>query len=911
MSFKGDLNTISLADLLHTISISQKEGTLIVIDGENKKLIYFTQEGVSLISSGKRKSPRIGEILVKSGKITEGQLEQVLDQQKSSGKKTGEILISSGLVTEPDISSAVKSQIEEEFYDLFCWDHASFEFVEGPPSDDHMSQDFVPHSLTLDVNALLAGAAHRLDEWHQFHSVIPDTKAVFVFTSGEAPILPDEAEKGLQEIVELIDGKRTVEDIIAQSGLTRFDACRYVYMLFAQKLLKNSGFIQSTSEEKAKIAKLEAPRIDVHHEIAQLLEQAAKLPPKDTKRLIPIYQKILQLDPNRVSVKIKLDKVLKEKKKAFRRLIIRMIILLPVLVLVTAGAYAVKFELDVRKDFQNVKNNAAYHVGRDDLVLAKESYDKFVKEHPYNLITKEATRCAADIQSKINARQRQAEDNYKKEIEAITSAFDEMAVHENEFTAEQLIQGYDEFAKQAKVKDALNLYADILKKKEKLLNFIAEADKFYQEGVAFEQNGDFEKAIQLYMLILKSYSRSPHASGINFMIKIESTPPGADIYINEQKTAVTPFIMRYKPGSFFNVSIYRRGFETYTTAVDSRNYMNKEMPLVHLNHRLVKTMKWKFETQGVIYSRPVEKNGILYFGSRDGSLYALDIQAQKDAWVLSTPTTADIESSPAIFDNNIYIGCNDSYLYSVNIQTKSFEWNFKTQLFVKSAPLISPNGKVLYIGSSDGKVYAIDAKAGATVYWQTPLGASVTAQPLLYSNTIFVGTESGKICALNAVSGDIIWTSKNTAGSFVSSPAISDNVLYAGSTNGILYAINIADGSVLWTFKANGAIYSMPVFHKGLVIISSTESKVFAVNTMTQLEQWRIPLSGSVVSSGSIDNGVYYTGCEDGALYAVDCDNAIILWSYKTEAPIHAAPLVTGEHVFIGSDDKCMYVLEK
>ena len=78
--FRGDLSTLGLADIFQTLSNSQKEGTLVVGDGESRKCIYFGKEGLSLLSLGSRKGLRICDLLLKAGKISPDQLKDLLEQ---------------------------------------------------------------------------------------------------------------------------------------------------------------------------------------------------------------------------------------------------------------------------------------------------------------------------------------------------------------------------------------------------------------------------------------------------------------------------------------------------------------------------------------------------------------------------------------------------------------------------------------------------------------------------------------------------------------------------------------------------------------------------------------------------------------------------------------------------------------
>ena len=65
-------------------------------------------------------------------------------------------------------------------------------------------------------------------------------------------------------------------------------------------------------------------------------------------------------------------------------------------------------------------------------------------------------------------------------------------------------------------------------------------------------------------------------------------------------------------------------------------------------------------------------------------------------------------SSPAIANGVVYIGSNDNNLYALNANTGAKLWSYTTGNWVVSSPVVS-NG-VLYVGSADGNVYAFGLK---------------------------------------------------------------------------------------------------------------------------------------------------------------------------------------------------------
>ncbi|HZN63643.1 MAG TPA: PQQ-binding-like beta-propeller repeat protein, partial [Planctomycetota bacterium] len=232
MALKGDLSTIGLGEVFQMISMSQKEGTLVVQDGESRKAIYFGKEGVQLLSTGRRKGFRIGDILVRAGKISQEKLKEVLDRQKTSKRLLGEELVNSGHVTRKDIQDVVRAQIEEEIYDLFLWKRAAFEFIEGAPVEELRDPDSHVIRLSFDLNMLLLEAVRRTDEWTRINMRIPSMDCVFQFENPETR--HQEIASGTAEakmVLERIDGRTSIHDILEMTLRPRFEVCHLIMEL--------------------------------------------------------------------------------------------------------------------------------------------------------------------------------------------------------------------------------------------------------------------------------------------------------------------------------------------------------------------------------------------------------------------------------------------------------------------------------------------------------------------------------------------------------------------------------------------------------------------------------------------------------------------------------------------------------
>ena len=75
--------------------------------------------------------------------------------------------------------------------------------------------------------------------------------------------------------------------------------------------------------------------------------------------------------------------------------------------------------------------------------------------------------------------------------------------------------------------------------------------------------------------------------------------------------------------------------------------------------------KWKFKTGKANYLSPVVSEGVVYFGSDDEHLYALDRQTGEIKWKFKAENR--VYSSPAISESVVYF-CSGYHLYSVDIE---------------------------------------------------------------------------------------------------------------------------------------------------------------------------------------------------------------------------------------------------
>jgi tetratricopeptide (TPR) repeat protein len=234
MAIKGSLKEASLPDVLQLLALGKKTGCLAVADRQNFGYVFFDEGRICYASIVNRRD-RIGDLLVKNGRISPEQLDQAIHlQEQRRESKLGELLVEIGAVTRQDLEEYMRIQIEEAVYYLFTWTQGTFNFEAGVRPD----QDFL---VRINPESLLLEGARRVDEWSLIEKKIPSFDLVFAVDREHV----DEAEVSLEPAQErllgLIDGQRDVQRLIDDSGLVEFEVGKALFGLITAGFVRRVG----------------------------------------------------------------------------------------------------------------------------------------------------------------------------------------------------------------------------------------------------------------------------------------------------------------------------------------------------------------------------------------------------------------------------------------------------------------------------------------------------------------------------------------------------------------------------------------------------------------------------------------------------------------------------------------------
>jgi len=281
MAIKGSLKEASLPDVIQLLFLGRRTGCLALADQHNFGTIYL-DEGQIVYASIVNRRDRLGDILLRKGRISADQLEKAIEAQDGDRQhKLGEILVGLDILSRAELEEYMQLQIEEAVYYLFTWTSGTFNFEAGVRPE---REDFL---VRISPEALLLEGARRVDEWSLIEKKIPSFDLIFSVDhqhiSQSAPTLSAEQ----QRLLRLIDGTRDVRQLIDDSGMVEFEVGKALYGLIT------AGFAHRVATSTAAAPKVNESRVDEHRNLGVAFYKAGML-----EEALREFRRVLELRPS-------------------------------------------------------------------------------------------------------------------------------------------------------------------------------------------------------------------------------------------------------------------------------------------------------------------------------------------------------------------------------------------------------------------------------------------------------------------------------------------------------------------------------------------------------------------------------------------------------------------------------------
>ena len=230
-AFKGNLRDFVFAEILIGISRSSGTGILEIKKGSLARNI-FIDKGDVIFASSSDKNDRLGERLVKKGKITLLEYDNASHLLRKTGKKLGKILVELGYLSPSELYQEVHQQIEDIIISHFQWEEGEFEFKEGPfPSDE-----VIP--LKISTANIIYRGVKKIDNFELIKQTCPSADDILNASHNPVRIFQslnlDDTDK---KILSYINGIYPLKTILSLSPSPNFETLKTLSALMSIGLI--------------------------------------------------------------------------------------------------------------------------------------------------------------------------------------------------------------------------------------------------------------------------------------------------------------------------------------------------------------------------------------------------------------------------------------------------------------------------------------------------------------------------------------------------------------------------------------------------------------------------------------------------------------------------------------------------
>lgn len=273
---------------------------------------------------------------------------------------------------------------------------------------------------------------------------------------------------------------------------------------------------------------------------------------------------------------------------------------------------------------------------------------------------------------------------------------------------------------------------------------------------------------------------------------------------------------------------------------------------------------WQYKTEGSFgESSPCVHRGVVYIGDLNGALHAVDAATGKAIWTFQTE--GEIKSSPNVYEDRIYFGSYDEHLYCLSL-SGTLVWKFLTGGPVHSTPAAA--GGMVYVSGCDAIFRAIAAETGKEAY-EISIGEYAGASAALQDGYAYIGTFANEVLGLNLQQHKVEWTYRHATRTlpYYSSAAVTQDYVVVGGRDKMVHCLQRSTGKEVWTFLTGARVESSPAITANRIIVGSSDGNLYELDLASGEKTWEFVAGAALTASPAIAQGSLVIGSQDGMLY--------------------------------------------
>ncbi|MDH3590387.1 MAG: PQQ-binding-like beta-propeller repeat protein [Planctomycetota bacterium] len=319
-----------------------------------------------------------------------------------------------------------------------------------------------------------------------------------------------------------------------------------------------------------------------------------------------------------------------------------------------------------------------------------------------------------------------------------------------------------------------------------------------------ERRGKKQSAIAFRLLrdLVSEYKLIEFERKYRMPYAIESTPRGADVYVNETVVGKTPCSIEMHIFKRAKVKLHLDGFHNVEQTLDPKDKKLSGRMSVALQKRV----EWNEEVTGNVEARPVLTDKLLLLATSRANLLAFNLENGTVEWDAKTGLLDRITAQPVVVGDIVYLVTVGGRLARVRLADGKF---IGTSLALSGRVEYDPVavGKTLYLATRKPSLVAV---RNGKVLYEKQLAHSPSTNVVALNNRLFIGTaDKGTILVHDRLSGHELARMQAPSGtSFFGGLATHGHLVLAGAEDGYLYAFDSTQGALVWKYNTQAPVSS-------------------------------------------------------------------------------------------------------
>ncbi len=235
-AMRGYLDMVSTGEVLQLLKHKAHSGLLRITAGSNRLDVFINKGDIAFARSHSKDAEfLLGRFLVEAGALQPEDLDNVLSQETDNQLLIGERLVQRGHITRRQLNQAIRNQTEALIYESLRWQEGEFLFF----VTSQMPREVKEVALGLSVDKVLMEGFQRVYEWSMIEDEIKNLDTVLT-PAPEIQNVRDQIEAlspPERSILALVDGYRSVREIIRISRRSSFDVCSTLFRLLSYNII--------------------------------------------------------------------------------------------------------------------------------------------------------------------------------------------------------------------------------------------------------------------------------------------------------------------------------------------------------------------------------------------------------------------------------------------------------------------------------------------------------------------------------------------------------------------------------------------------------------------------------------------------------------------------------------------------